>query len=494
MKKGQILEGTVTSVAFPNNGMVQTEEGTVWVKDTIPGQKVRFSVTKKSGGRVRGRLLQILQHSDLEKRASVCGIFPDCGGCSWQTMEYADQLALKESQVADLLSPVLGGDSCWAQLYEGIRPSPQEFAYRNKMEFSFGDEYKDGPLSLGLHKRGSRYDVLTASNCRLVHPDMTKILDQTLAFFREAEVPYYHKRTREGVLRHLLLRRAESTGEILVCLVTAADARGESRAGFPILLQQYRDALLGLHLEGRIKGILHMENHSLADVVRSDQTTVLYGQDFFYEELLGLRFQITPFSFFQTNSLGAEVLYRTARDFVGEEKADVLFDLYSGTGTIAQILSPVAKKVIGVELVEEAVRAARENARQNGLDNCSFIAGDVLQVLDTIPGQPDLIVLDPPREGIHPKALPKLIACGAPRILYISCKPSSLARDLSCLLAGGYRPVRICLVDLFPQTANVETVVLLSKRNAERSQWEEKADRPGPDTAKTGEKTTELLH
>ena len=227
--------------------------------------------------------------------------------------------------------------------------------------------------------------------------------------------------------------------------------------------------MLGLPLEGKVVGFLHIINDSLADVVKSDETKVLYGQDYFYEELLGLKFKITPFSFFQTNSLGAEVLYSTAREFVGETKDRTIFDLYSGTGTIAQILAPVAKEVIGVEIVEEAVTAAKENAEANGLTNCSFLAGDVLKVIDEIEEKPDFIVLDPPREGIHPKALPKIVDLyRCEKMLYISCKPTSLARDLVEFAKYGYRVEKVCCVDMFPGTVHVETVCLLSKLNAKQ--------------------------
>ena len=216
----------------------------------------------------------------------------------------------------------------------------------------------------------------------------------------------------------------------------------------------------------------------MADIVTNEGTDVLYGQDFFYEELLGLRFKITPFSFFQTNSLGAEVLYQTAREFIGDalpsgtdadiaEHGKIVFDLYSGTGTIAQMLSPVAKKVIGVEIIEEAVEAAKENAQLNGLHNCEFIAGDVLKVIDSIEEKPDYIVLDPPRDGINPKALEKIIRYNVPQMVYISCKPTSLARDLEVLQARGYEVKKVCCVDMFPSTFHVETVVLLSHKKAD---------------------------
>ena len=270
------------------------------------------------------------------------------------------------------------------------------------------------------------------------------------------------KLSHKGYLRHLLVRRAVKTGEILVDLVTTTQTEylGTDMQEDQVL-EGWKERLLGLELEGRFAGILHTLNDSLADVVQSDHTDVLYGQDYFYEELLGLRFRISPFSFFQTNSLGAEVLYDMARSYVGETKDKVVFDLYSGTGTIAQILAPVAKKVVGVEIVEEAVEAARMNAKLNGLENCEFLAGDVLKVIDEIQDKPDLIVLDPPRDGIHPKALNKIIEFGVERMVYISCKPTSLARDLVVLQERGYRVEKGGAVDMFPGTGNVEVVIMM---------------------------------
>ena len=207
----------------------------------------------------------------------------------------------------------------------------------------------------------------------------------------------------------------------------------------------------------------------MSDAVKCDSSEILYGRDYFYEELLGLKFRISTFSFFQTNTCGAEVLYETAREYVGslvkeEGKQDsIVYDLYSGTGTIAQLMAPVAKKVIGVEIVEEAVVAARENAKQNGLENCEFIAGDVLKVLDEIEEKPDFIILDPPRDGVHPKALSRIIGYGVEKLVYISCKPTSLARDLEIFIANGYEVQRCVPVDQFPWTTGIETVVLLSR-------------------------------
>jgi len=458
MKKGQVLEGTIEKVEFPNKGVVTVaEEGkSVIVKNGIPGQKVKFCVNKFKRGNAEGRLLEVLEKSPLETRKPVCSIFPACGGCMYQTMSYEAQMEMKAEQVKNILDEAVDGE----YLFEGVKASPKEFAYRNKMEFSFGDEYKDGPLTLGLHKKGSTYDVLTASDCKLVHDDMTKILNCVLEYFKQRNVSYYKKMQHTGYLRHLLLRRGDRTGEILVNLVTTTQEEHD--------MSPLKEALLNLELEGKIVGFLHILNDSLSDVVKSDETRIIYGQDYFYEKLLNLEFKITPFSFFQPNSRGAEVLYSTVRDYIGDINDMTVFDLFSGTGTIAQVLAPVAKQVIGVEIIEEAVEAAKENAAHNGLSNCKFIAGDVFKVLDEIEEKPDVIVLDPPRDGIHPKALPKILDYGVDKIVYISCKVTSLARDLEMIQARGYEVVKSVAVDQFCQTVHVETICLLSKLNTKQ--------------------------
>lgn len=449
MKKGQILEGTVKEVKFPNKGIVEAEDREVIVKNTVPGQEVRFAVNKLRKGKAEGRLLEVLKPSPIEIEPS-CPHFGTCGGCVYQNLPYEEQLKIKEGQVRELLESV-----CQDLVFEGIKASPRQYGYRNKMEFSFGDEVKDGPLALGMHKRGSFYDIVSVPECRIVDKDYNKILACVLEYFREKGASFYHKLTHKGYLRHLLVRKGAKTGEILVDLVTTTQ---EEHDLLPLVTK-----LMMLKLEGCIVGILHTKNDSLADVIQNDGTEILTGRDSFYETLLGLNFKISPFSFFQTNSLGAEVLYETARSYVGETKNRVIFDLYSGTGTIAQMLAPVAKKVVGVEIVEEAVAAAKENAALNGLENCEFIAGDVLKVIDNVTDKPDLIVLDPPRDGIHPKALEKIINFGVERIVYISCKPTSLVRDLEVLQARGYAVERAVAVDMFPGTGHVETVCLLSR-------------------------------
>ncbi|MDO4187792.1 MAG: class I SAM-dependent RNA methyltransferase [Lachnospiraceae bacterium] len=413
---------------------------------------------------------------------SDCKHFGMCGGCAYRDIPYEKQLENKESEVKELLKDYIDDDCMW----EGILPSPVIEGYRNKMEFSFGDSKKDGPLELGMHRKGSFYDIVTVDECKIVDEDYRTIIKETVAYFRGKETSYYHKKSHQGYLRHLLVRKGKKTGEILVDLVTSSQKPVDTICCEQGLLEDYVNLLVSLKLEGTIVGILNTINDSMSDAIKNERTELLYGRDHFFEELMGLKFRITPFSFFQTNSLSAEVIYSKAREYVNSEKdkregaeiagtisSDIekkesehfgtVYDLYSGTGTIAQLIAPVAKKVIGVEIIEEAVASAKENAALNGLKNCDFIAGDVLKVLDSIEEKPDYIILDPPRDGVNPKALRKIMDYGVDNILYISCKPGSLARDLQ-MLNWYYKPVKVCVVDQFPYTKNIETVCLLSKK------------------------------
>ena len=457
MKKGVEYTGKVVGLTFPNKGKVDCgEEGTAVVKGTVPGQTVKFVVSKKRSGNAIGRLKEVVEKSELEDVSPKCPHFEFCGGCSYQTMSYDNQLKLKKDTVKGILDNAINE----SYEFQGILQSPLQWEYRNKMEFSFGDEVKDGPLALGMHKRNSFHDIVTVDECQIVDSDYRKILDAVLEFCAGKELPFYKKLRHEGYLRHLLVRRTTVTKQLLVAVVTTSDKEMEEKANWTELVE----ILKNLDLSAKLCGVIHIINDGLADVVQSDETRILFGDEYIYEELLGLRFKISVFSFFQTNSLGAEVLYSKAREYIGDTKDMTVFDLYSGTGTIAQIIAPVAKKVVGVEIVEEAVEAAKVNAGLNGLDNCEFIAGDVLKVIDEIEDKPDMIILDPPRDGINPKALQKIIDFGVNNLVYISCKPTSLARDLEMLQEQGYRVEKACAVDMFPNTVHVETVVLLSQQ------------------------------
>lgn len=453
MKKGDIFEGKVIRTEFPNKGIIDIEGQKVIVKNALEGQVVRFSINKKRRDKVEGRLLEVIEPSPLEQPAA-CKHFGICGGCRYQNLSYEQQLDLKKRQVEELIEKNgLSFD------IENIYGSPITEGYRNKMEFTFGDEEKDGPLALGMHKKNSFYDIVTLDDCRIVDPDFNVLLQAILKYFKEKGETYFHKIRHEGFLRHLVMRRSVKTGDILINLVTTTQSRLDE--------SEFVNMILSQKIDGKVVGILHTLNDNLADVVQSDETKTLYGQDYFYEYLYNMRFKISPFSFFQTNTLGAEVLYDQVREYVGETKDKLVYDLYTGTGTIAQMLAPVASKVVGVEIVEEAVEAAKKNAVDNHLDNCEFIAGDVLKVVDNLTQKPNILVLDPPRDGIHPKALRKIINFNVDEMVYVSCKPTSLMRDLLVFREAGYEVKRCCLVDMFPGTVHVETCVLLSRKVVE---------------------------
>lgn len=300
MKKGQISEGIVQRVDFPNKGIVESEEGICVVKNALPGQRVQFAVNKVRKGKAEGRLLCVLEPSALEC-GSPCPHFGTCGGCTYLSLPYEEQLRIKEAQVKMLLDKVLDRQqSEWN--FEGIKASPVCFGYRNKMEFSFGDEIKDGPLALGMHRRGSFYDIVSVTQCQIIDEDCRRILCQVKEYFTDLQergegISFYHRLRHVGYLRHLLVRKAAKTGEILIALVTTTqipDGVEEES-----ILKGFCRGLLALDLDGKIAGILHIRNDAVADVVRSDETRILYGQNFFYEELLGLRFKVSAFSFFR---------------------------------------------------------------------------------------------------------------------------------------------------------------------------------------------------
>ena len=453
MKKKDEIILEIADVNFPNKAYGYYEGEKVIVKNAVPGQKVQAQVFKKRGSGVEARLQEVIERSPLEREAGMCSHYALCGGCTYQTMRHEEELGLKERQVKRLLE---NAGIC-VQSWEGIVPAPSETGYRNKCEFSFGDEEKDGDLALGMRKRMSYYEVVTLKDCNIVDADYLRIIEGTLQFFQERRVPFYHKARHDGSLRHLVVRKGAATGEILINLVTSSEV--------PFSVEEFKDMLLGLELDGSVCGILHSVNDGLADVVKSDEMRLLYGRDFFMEKLFDLEFKVSVYSFFQTNSAGAEKLYSIVKEFAGDVADKTVFDLYCGTGTIGQIMAEAgSKKVLGIELIEEAVVAANENAKRNHLENCTFLAGDVLKMVDELEERPDLIIVDPPRDGIHPKAIGKIIAFGAPEIVYVSCKPTSLARDLEIFQQEGYQVERVKLMDMFPRTVHVETVVLLSHK------------------------------
>ena len=445
-----ITDINIEKINFPNKGIGFFDGTKVVVKNTVPGRKIKAKLYKKRSGHYEAEAIETLEKGVWETEKG-CSHFELCGGCNYQTLCFDKEMEMKAQQVKDLLSQ----SGIEGYEFEGIVAADNITGYRNKCEFSFGDEEKGGNLALGMRKRKSYYEVITLKDCNIVDEDFLKIIDATLKFFRERNISFYHRRTHEGTLRHLVVRRGEYTGEILVNLVTASK--------YDFSEEEYRDVVLNCGTKGKITGILHTLNDTLADVVKNEEMHILYGENMFRDKLLGMEFNISAYSFFQTNTKGAEILYSIVKDFVGDTKDKVVFDLYCGTGTIGIIVSENAKKVVGIELIEEAVEAAKENASKNGVTNCEFIAGDVLKEVDALNDKPDVIVVDPPRDGIHPKAIHKIIGFGSKEIVYVSCKPTSLARDLEIFAENGYKVEKVKCVNQFPRTVHVETVCLLSK-------------------------------
>lgn len=382
----------------------------------------------------------------------ICKHAGDCGGCLYQGIDYDEQRTMKGKEVLRLLE----SKGLVPEDFGGIEGSPQLYRYRNKMEYSFGDEVKDGPMTLGMHKRGRFMSVITVDECQLVDQDFNRILRAVLDFVLEKGYSFYHKKSHQGLLRNLILRKGQHTGELLVNLVTTTQGQFDDQA----FVQMLRE----LPLDNQLVGVLRTFNDRVADAVYCDRLDVLWGREYYNELILGLRFRVSAFSFFQTNVPAVERLYAEAVNLIDDMAGKTVFDLYCGTGTITQRLALSAKEAIGVEIVEEAVEAARANAEENGLENCRFISGDVLKVLDQLTEKPDVIVVDPPRAGIHPKAMQKILNYGVKQIIYISCNPKTMVENLDMAVLYGYQLKYVKAYDNFAFSKHCECVALLTRR------------------------------
>lgn len=450
MKRGSQVTVKIEKTEFPSVGISEFEGKKLYIKGAFPGQTIKGTVKKKRDAYADVKLVEVLEKAPYEIEAP-CPHFGVCGGCSSQNLTYEKQLELLSDEVCELFE----GKDLPMGMYLGVKGSENTWEYRNKMEFTFGDLEKGGELTLGMHMKGKSFGVLTVDNCMIVDEDFRKVLTLTVDYFRKQNLPYYRVMKREGYLRHLVVRKASNTGELMVNLVTTTQIDFD--------LSEYTEILKSQTYKGQLVSVLHTENNSFSDAVVPEKVNILYGRDYITEELLGLKFKISPFSFFQTNSRGAESLYSIVRDFMGNGDNKVVFDLYCGTGTIGQIAAHNAKKVIGLELIEEAVEAAKENAKLNGLDNCEFIAGDVAETIKQVKVKPDIIILDPPRSGVSPKALDYVIKFNAKEIIYVSCNPKTMVDNLETLLAAGYKVEKSKVKDMFPNTPHAETVVKLTK-------------------------------
>ena len=450
VKKGNVITLKIDSNRFPFTGEGKAEGKTVHIKNSLKGQLVEAKITKFSKGIAIGKTLKVLEGSDLESE-SGCVHFPECGGCLLQNVPYKKQLEMMEEQLLMLLEE----EGISGHEYLGMIGSELETRYRNKMEYTFGNPLMGEPMELGLHRRGRFTDVLGTYECVIAPSDFGIIQKSTRDFFFDKDIPFYHKGSHEGYLRHLIVRKGFRTNELLIVLDTSSQMDYD--------LTEYVNMLLNLELDGNIVGVVHSTNDNLADAFISDKVETLYGRDHYFEEISGLRFKVTYNSFFQTNPIGAERLYEEAINMLPDISGKTVFDLFSGTGTIAQIMAKKAKKVVGIELIEEAVASARVNAELNGIDNAEFIAGDVFKVLDGLEIKPDVIVVDPPRMGMTEKTVDKVASYGVKTIVYVSCNPRTLVDNVKQLEKLGYKMKELIFKDMFPGTRHVETVCLLSQ-------------------------------
>lgn len=443
MKKGEIFELDIIGFNFKGEGYGEIDGERYFVKGAIPYEKLKVRFVKSKGGRKICKPIEVLCKSKIEIKSS-CDKFGDCGGCTYLNLSYDDQIRFKEEALKDIFKEISYEE------FLGVLKSPKKFEYRNKMEFSFGDEFKGGPLELGLHKKGNPFGIVPTYNCKLISEDLRKIMRLTVDYFREIGAEAYKLKTHTGYLRNLILR--EGKDEILLSIVTSS--QNDMDFG------DFKDRILSLNLQKSIGGIVHIVSDSLSDAINPSKIEIIYGNDFIYEEIFGLKFKVNIFSFFQTNTEGVKILYNEVKNRVGNPEGTIL-DLYSGVGTIGQVLSK-NNKVIGIEIVEDAVKMARENAKLNNLD-CKFICGDVSQVVKDIKDKISFIVVDPPRAGIGSKGVKNICEFGVQNIVYVSCNPQSLCEDLKVFIDNGYKIKNIQGVDMFPNTYHVECVVLMSK-------------------------------
>lgn len=447
MKKGTPLRLTIEDLSFPAQGLARCDDRLFQIDGFFPGETVAgsFGGSKKR----RARLYRpVLVEARADALKPACEHFGPCGGCISQHLPLATQRSFKHRVVLELLKQADLDLPAEILLY-GLS---QKYDYRNKMEFNFGNVELDGPLTLGMYQKNHGFNVINTTGCRLVDQDMRRIHNYTIDYFRRLGIPFYRWSSREGVLRHLVIRHAKFGRELMVILVTTTQQ--------PIDLSEWVEGLKKLPLRDKLVSVWHMENDSIANIVQSDRMNLLDGKETITEFIHGLRFEITPQSFFQTNSASAELLYSRVLDKMVD--VDLALDLYSGTGTITQLIAKKAKRVIGVELVEEAVQAASASARKNQVGNVKFIAGDVKDIVADFTGKVDLIVVDPPRAGLI-KAVDHIRRIAPARIIYVSCNPKTLAIDLAQMTE--YTIEQLELIDLFPNTPHVETVVLITRKN-----------------------------
>jgi 23S rRNA (uracil1939-C5)-methyltransferase len=446
----QELELRIDSLAFGGNGVARLDGFVLFVRRGLPGDLVRARVTKVKRNHAEAVTVDVLEPGPVRVDAP-CVHYPACGGCRFQDLAYEAQIAEKESQVRDALQRI-GGIA--EPPLEPILPAESIFHYRNKLEYSFTQE-DDGP-TLGLHRAGRWDEVLPIERCWLTTDLGNGIRNAVRDWAREERLSGYDQKTHEGFLRHLVVREGRNTGQVLVVLVTAPGELPDEEH-FVDVLRRFPE----------VRSIHWAINDRPAEVTRDLPTRLLYGEDAIEEELCGLRFRVSPNAFLQTNTAMAEQLYRLVGEFAQLQGGETVYDLYCGTGTIGLTLAGKALTVWGVEASEEAVSCAIDNAALNAIGNAAFFAGDVgrsLEDLHARSGDPDVVVVDPPRAGLSGRAVRQLGKLGPERIVYVSCNPTTLAGNVKELTGEwGYRLERVRPVDMFPHTPHVEAVALLTR-------------------------------
>jgi 23S rRNA (uracil1939-C5)-methyltransferase len=445
----QELELTIDSLAYGGNGVARLDGFVVFVRRGLPGDTVRARVTKVQRRHAEALATEVLVPGPSRVDAP-CAHYPACGGCRFQDLAYDAQTAAKEAQVGDALRRI-GGIS--EPPLEPILPADDVFHYRNKLEYSF-TQLEDGP-TLGFHKAGRWDEVLEVERCWLTTDLGNAIRNAVREWARADRLVAYDQSDQTGYLRHLVVREGRRTGQALVLLVTAPGEKFDT-GGFVDALRTFPE----------VRSVHWGVNESAAEVTNLP-TRLLWGDEAIEEELCGLRFRVRPNAFLQTNTAMAERLYEVAREFAALSGQETVYDLYCGIGTIGLVLASSALTVWAIDVSEESIACALENAELNGVGNAAFFAGNVGQSLAELherSGDPDVVVVDPPRAGLAGKALTRLGEIGAPRIVYVSCNPTTLANDVKRLRDDhGYELRRAKPVDMFPHTPHVETVALLTK-------------------------------
>jgi len=451
MKIGEQIELTFEDLALGGEAVARVDGGmVVFVRGGVPGDRARVEITKRKQRFAVGEIVELLEPSSL-RITPRCEYFGRCGGCKWQCLDYQDQLRFKQQQVADTLArigklqdvsvnDIIGMESPWY--------------YRNKMEFTFGWSDREG-LVLGQHVAGRWDKLVDLQTCYLQSETSVEIFSLCRDFTRKQELSAFSTKTGEGLLRHVVIREGKHTGDIMVNIVTSGEY-------FPQLDRFVKYLITGYPM---ISGIILTINRRKGQSSQGQEEHLLFGEAAISDTINGFSFKISARSFFQTNTLQTERLYQTIQRMADDNKEGIAVDLYCGTGSIALHLASQFKTVYGVELVEDAVSNAEQNAERNNIDNLSFRCGEVRKVLpDLLQTSPELIVVDPPRAGLSKKIVRNILKMSPRQIIYVSCNPATLARDLSMFADGGYVVLEVQPIDMFPHTYHIEAIVNLKSK------------------------------